>query len=409
MLTGKLPCGLGYAFKCNPRSAVAYCAVTTRCGTRSEADSFPEGTAHFVEHTIFKGTAHRSAEEINATLDSLGGELNAYTAKEEIVLHSTSLKEDLDTALSLLMELATEASFPEKEIETERGVVLDEIMSYEDTPADDIYDNFEKSLFDGHPLGRLILGTAESVRRITRDDLYSYYRKFFRAENMVVSIVADIPEEKMLSMLESKTGSLAASRMTCSDDAAPGKTVVAKSFEVTRKRSDHEANAVVGFSAPSLYDGRKRIAAVLLANILGGPASNSLLGKELREKNGWVYGVECCYTQYSDTGVMAITLGCDKKNLKKCLDAIGVIVNGFINEPMTLEALAAAKRQILGQLAIGSDSGETQCLSMGKSMLSFGKVSSDEENKALIESVSAEELSGLCAEIFSHPSSLVYR
>lgn len=406
MLSGKLPVGIGYAFKSNPGSSVAYCALTTRCGTRRECGLFPEGTAHFVEHAIFKGTVHRSAEEINATLDSLGGELNAYTTKEEIVLHATSLKEDLDTALSLLVELAAEATFPKREIETERGVVLDEIISYEDAPSDDIYDRFEKLLFEGHPLGRLILGTGESVGRITREDLVGFYTAFFRPENMVVSIVADMPEEKMLSLLESKCKLFSS---TCSAADSSLCTPCIKNFTIEEKRSDHEANAVIGALAPSLYDGRKRIAAVLLANILGGPASNSLLGKELRERNGWVYGVECCYTQYSDTGVMAVSLGCDKKNLSKCIEAVARIVEDFITVPMPGKALAAAKRQILGQLAISSDSGETQCLSMGKSMLSFGKVSSDEENKAMIESVTSDELSGLCAEIFAHPSQLIYK
>lgn len=195
MRTGKTIDGLQYALK-RSGNAVAFVSLGVRCGTRAEGDR-PEGTAHFVEHAIFRGTANRTAEQINSCLDSLGGELNAFTTKEEIVLQATVLKEDLAVAVDVLMDLAHNAVFPPGEIEVERGVVLDEIISSKDSPAEDIYDEFESRLFAGSPLGRRILGTEKSVSRVRREDLESYYGEHFRTENMALSIVADIPEEEL--------------------------------------------------------------------------------------------------------------------------------------------------------------------------------------------------------------------
>ena len=195
MRSGTAPCGLRYAVR-RGGSAVGYCALSLRCGTRDET-GFPNGIAHFAEHTMFRGTARKSASVINSYLDRLGGELNAYTTKEEIVLHATVLKEDLGKAARLLFELATEATFPDKEIETERGVVLDEIISYKDNPAEDVYDRFEELLFAGSPLQTPILGTTASVKKITPEMLRSFVREQFVPEKMVFTVVADIGEAKL--------------------------------------------------------------------------------------------------------------------------------------------------------------------------------------------------------------------
>lgn len=195
MRSGVSPTRLRYAVRQSGR-AVAYCALTIGCGTRDEG-AYPAGIAHFVEHTLFRGTAHKSAAVINGYLDRLGGELNAYTTKEEIVLHATVLKEDWRKAARLLSELATEATFPDKEVETERGVVLDEISSYKDNPAEDIYDCFEGLLFEEHPLQTPILGTAASVRKITPEMLRRFVAEHFTPEKMVLTVVADIPEEQL--------------------------------------------------------------------------------------------------------------------------------------------------------------------------------------------------------------------
>ena len=195
MRNGTAPCGVQYAVRRSGR-AVAYCALTIGCGTRDEA-GYPAGIAHFVEHTMFRGTARRSAQAINGYLDRLGGELNAYTTKEEIVLHATVLKEDLGKAARLLFELALEATFPPAEIETERGVVLDEISSYKDNPAEDIYDRFEELLFDGSPLSTPILGTRASVRKITPEMLHRFVREHFLPSRMAFTVVADLPEDQL--------------------------------------------------------------------------------------------------------------------------------------------------------------------------------------------------------------------
>ena len=452
MITGTAGCGLDYAVK-KSGSSVGYCALSIRCGTRDE-EGFHSGIAHFTEHTIFKGTEHKSASVINAYLDRLGGELNAYTTKEEIVIHATVLKEDLSKAAGLLFELATEATFPEKEIDTERGVVIDEIQSYKDSPADDVYDRFEEALFAGHPLGGAILGTPASVRKITSEELRRFVKTHFTPDRMAFTVVADFDEARMEKALlklihryfpsdsaasapvfdggecddagtseAAATGTSSENSATlgleggpqaersggvCEADVFRGRFPRSDSSEVPRNRFDktvdkrnHEVNAVIGGLAPSLYDSKDRITAVLLANILGGPASNSILNDILREKNGWVYGVECGYTQYRETGIMAISLGCDKENLDKCFKAVRKAVDSLEEKPLSERKLKAARKQLLGQLAIGSESGESQCLSMGKSLLAYGRVATDEKNKAAIEAVTAEDIQAMARRIFS--------
>ena len=384
--------------------------MSIKCGTRDEA-GYHAGIAHFTEHTIFKGTERRSASVINSYLDRLGGELNAFTTKEEIVFHATVLKEDLGKASSLLLELATCPVFPENEIQTEKGVVIDEIHSYKDSPSEDIYDRFEEMIFKGHPLSGNILGTTASVKKITRDELLKFVKEKFRPEKMAFTIVADIDEARMekevLKMAEKFFGD------SVPDADASGSRLyvpAAEQFDKTISKRNHQANCVIGALAPSLYQEKERLATVLLCNILGGPASNSILNSVLREKNGWVYGVECGYTQFSDTGLVAISLGCDKGNLEKCLKAIDKEILKLQMEPLSERKLKAAKKQLLGQLAISSDNGETQCLSMGKGLLAYGKVSTGSENRSLVEAITAEEVREMAARIFDKDnlSRLIY-
>ena len=408
MITGKAECGLQYAVK-KSGSAVGYCSLSIRCGTRDEG-SFHEGIAHFTEHTLFKGTEKKSARVINSYLDRLGGELNAYTTKEEIVLHSTVLKEDLWKAVSLLMELATCPSFPKEEIAVERGVVIDEINSYKDSPEDDVYDKFEGSLLEGHPLGRQILGTPASVRKITCKELRQFVSEHFTPDNMALAIVSPSDEKKM----ESEVLKVAEKVF----DGAPYRVCERKTvplsgpvfFDRRIDKKNHEVNAVLGSFAPSLFDHDGRFTTILLNNILGGPASNSLLNDLLRERNGWVYNVDTLYSQYAETGIMAIELGCERVNIDKCVEAVWKVLRKFQEEPISEAKLKAAKRQLLGQLAISSDNGETQCLSMGKSLLSFGSVASGQQDRASIEAITAEQLQAMAQKIFSpeHTSSLIY-
>lgn len=409
MITGTCPSGLRYAVKRSGR-AVAYCALSIGAGTRDES-GFPAGTAHFTEHAIFRGTSRKSAAVISSYLDRLGGELNAYTTKEEIVLHATVLKEDLGKAARLLFELATQATFPADEIETERGVILDEIISYKDNPAEDVYDKFEALLFKGSALETPILGTTASVKKITPEMLRRFVREKFVPERMAFTVVADIDE----AVLEKKVVSICnlifeMPDQVGHDDHPSLPAATGNLFKEVRDKHNHEVNAVIGGRAPGLYEMPDRLVAAMLVNILGGPASNSLLNAELREKRGWVYGIECSYTQYADTGIVAITFGCDKPNLDKCVDSINKILRRLAEKPMTDARLRACRKQLLGQLAIGSESGEAQCLSMGKSLLAWGAVMSEEETRRHLEAITAKDLQTMALRLFSpeNLSTLVY-
>lgn len=423
MRSGRSESGLSFAVK-GTTSKVAYCSLSVRCGTRAEGE-LPQGTAHFVEHTIFKGTERFSASRINSYLDRLGGELNAYTTKEEIVLHATVLREDIWKAVGLLLEIATRATFPEHEIETERGVIIDEIISYKDSPSDDIFDTFESCFFDGSPLGRLILGTVESVGGITCDHLRTFYRRNFVPANMALCVVASgdeaAIEKQMLALAGRYLDGRSQPAMTTAEAPtvipgpvatvipSPVATVIpdcdrvsSRYFDISEDKNNHEANALLGAEAPSLSSpDSERITASLLSNILGGPSSNSLLGAYLREKHGWVYSIECNYTQFRETGLMTVSLGCEKENLQKCLRAAERILSKICAAPLSDAKLKAAKRQLLGQLAISSESGEAQCLSMGKSMLAFGNIMPDSKARELLEAVSAEDLRRMACRIFA--------
>ena len=400
MISGRADCGIRYAVK-RSGSAVAYCSLGIACGTRYE-QGFHSGIAHFTEHTLFKGTEHKSSSVINGYLDRLGGELNAYTTKEEIVLHATILKEDLSKASSLLMEIATEATFPDNEVNTERGVVIDEIKSYKDSPSEDVYDRFEEKLFRGHSLSMPILGTPQSVRATSAEELRRFYKEKFVPGSMVFTIVADIDEKRMeADLLRTFDKFFSGSGMVSGELTRPESVTLDNVFDEVINKRNHEANAVIGGYAPSLYEERERIATSLMSNILGGPAMNSILNDILREKHGWVYGVESSYTQYSDTGIMAISLGCERENTEKCIDAVRREISKFQDNALTDRKLRAAKKQFLGQIAISSDNEESQCLSMGKSLLAYGKVASAEEIKREIEAVSADMIRDMACRIFA--------
>ena len=435
---GTAPCGVRYALR-RSSGSVAWCALSIGTGTRNEK-GYPAGTAHFVEHTMFRGTAHKSARVISSYLDRLGGELNAFTTKEEIVLHATVLREDLAKAAGLLFELATQSTFPAAEIETERGVILDEIISYKDNPAEDVYDRFESMLFAGHPLETPILGTAASVKKITPEMLRRFVREKFVPERMVISVVANMDleklEKKVLALVSTYTTdmTLPASKTKADESGSvipvvndgtnvgvegfPGASALffaegnpsTPAFNKVIDKHHHEVNAVIGGFAPSLYEMPDRMVAAMLCNILGGPASNSLLNAELREKHGWVYGIECNYTQYADTGVVAISFGCDKPNLDQCLAAIDKILAELRDKPLTPARLRSFRKQLLGQLAISSEAGEAQCLALGKSMLAWGEVMPAAQLRRILESITPEDIQRMAVRLFdpSSLSSLVY-
>lgn len=403
MKCGRTKSGLRYGVL-RRGSAVGWCALTCGTGTRDEG-TFPAGIAHFTEHTLFKGTRRKSASAINSCLERLGGELNAFTTKEEIVLHATVLKEDLRKAASLLLELATEAVFPDAAVETERGVVIDEIVSAKDSPADDVYDHFEEELFRDHPLGRSILGTAAAIRKTTPQQLRSFYAQAFRPDRMALTLVADLEEEKMEALVRTLSDRFFSGNPVAAAERMLSTPALSDPFRKTVDKRNHEVNAVLGGFAPGLYDGEKRIETILLCNLLGGPASNSLLNSLLRERYGWVYGVECGYTQYADSGIATVSFGCERPNLDRCLRKIDEVLLRCCETALTEARLKAAKKQLLGQLLISAASGEAQALSMGKSLVVFGVVESQARTRERIEAVTAQALQERAREVFD-PSRL---
>ncbi|MCQ2165904.1 MAG: insulinase family protein [Bacteroidales bacterium] len=410
MITGITEEGIKYAVR-NAGNAVAYCALSVKAGTADEA-GFHTGIAHFVEHTLFKGTARHDADYINNRLERLGGELNAYTTKEEIVLHATVLKKDIAKAASLLAEIAFESTFPEEEIEVEKGVVIDEIASYKDSPSEDIYDVFEEKLFAGSPLSSLILGTPESVQAMDSEELRRFRTTFFTPGRISFTVVGPLPEKKMEEMVRSisaKYRNTCACGAKCPERKASdiGDGTV---FDETIDKKDHQVNCLIGGTAPSMNSEEDRLATILLCNMLGGPASNSILGRILRERHGWVYNVECSYTPYSDSGVAIIAFGCDGENLPKCERVIRRQLHLLQDRELSRERLKAAKRQLLGQNAISLESGEAQCLSMGRSLMCFGRISPDEELTAKVMAITAAKVREMAVKVFGDHklSRLVY-
>lgn len=395
-----------FAFK-RSLSPVAYCALHVRTGTRYE-DAGRGGLAHFTEHLLFKGTETRSAGTVNSYIEKLGGELNAYTTKEETVIHATVLKEDLRRAVDLLMDIAFRCIFPEKEIDKERSVVLEEINTYRDSPAEQIYDDFEEIIFEGTPLSMPVLGKAKYLRKADREVVSDYYRKMFREENMYFTAVADMEEGRVREMVERALGKYSWQEDAVLAQAGSSQEVPAEvpevlrvnpPFERTVNRRNHQTHCIIGARAYSSYDSR-RIPLSLLINILGGPVANSRLNLLLRERYGLVYSVDASYGVYSDAGIATIYFGCDRSNLDRCLALTDRVLTSLREDLLSTRALSWAKKQLLGQMAIASDNGEAQVLSMGKSLMTYDRVISNSESAALVEAVTAEDLRRVAAEVF---------
>lgn len=399
-----------FAFK-RSTSPVAYCALHIKAGTRYEGKGLG-GLAHFTEHLLFKGTQTRSAGTVNSFIEKLGGELNAYTTKEETVIHATVLKEDLRKAVNLLMDIAFRCTFPEREIEKERGVVLEEINTYKDSPSEQIYDDFEEYLFEGTSLSMPVLGKAKFLKKIGRETVAEYYGRMFTPDNMYFTIVADISGERAKDMVAHALDTYSTfpgaevTDTDTSDSQDEARTPLADggTFRHTITRHSHQAHCIIGAKAYSAYDPR-RIPLSLLINIIGGPVANSRLNMLLREKYGLVYSIEASYGVYSDTGLATVYFGCEKGNVNKCMSIIGHLLDNVRKEPLSPRALNSAKKQLLGQLAISSDNGEAQVLSMGKSLMTYGRVIENSETARLIEAITADEILETADEIF-RPSSL---
>lgn len=415
-----------FAYK-RVNSPVAYCALSVKAGTRDEDPKY-NGLAHLTEHMLFKGTQKRTSRSINNLLEKEGGELNAYTTKEEIVLCSTVLQEDLPKAVDLLAELAFTSVFPQKELDKEMDVVFDEIISYKDSPAEAIYDHFETLLFKGHPLEKAILGEKKSLKKIDSNTLKAFLKENFTPQNMVFSIVGNIEQDRLAHLIEKSTSKYTgesikaqfcpenfASTATDSKDAAERDSSqslkTGNTFAIGFAKRNHQAHCIIGCSAYSYFDGWKRIALALLTNILGGPASGSRLNMVLREKHALVYNIEATYTPYSDTGIFSIYFGCDKSLIQKCLELVYKELEKIVETPLKESELKSAKKQFLGQLFISQDNAEAQCLAMGKSILVFNNIYPFEQTRKQIEEITPKQLQEVAKEILCKErlSELVYR
>ncbi|MBR7157870.1 MAG: insulinase family protein [Bacteroidales bacterium] len=409
-------------------SPVTYCALSIKTGTRYEPAQY-NGLAHLVEHMLFKGTEKRTSNSINNVLEREGGELNAYTTKEEIVLCATTLREDLPKAVDLLAELAFTSTFPQKELDKELDVVYDEIISYKDSPAESIYDHFETLLFKGHPLEKAILGEKRTLRKINSAILKEFLKENFTPGNMVFTAVGNIEEKEFQRLVQKSTGKYYKGDVEAIPnrelDSDPDYEIENRKVEANGctsleagtpfkqeiSKRNHQAHCIIGTSAYAYSDGYKRIALALLTNILGGPASISRLNNILREKYALVYNIEANFTPYSDTGIFSIYFGCDKSLLDRCRELVYRELERILSQPLSQRELKNAKKQFLGQLFISQDNAESQCLAMGKSIMVYGKMYPFEQTRKQIEQLTADELQEVAREIFSKErlSELVYK
>jgi len=388
-----LPSGLRVVHR-HSRSEAAYCGLTINAGTRDEAYS-ENGIAHFVEHMLFKGTLMHSAHFINNRLESVGGELNAFTTKEETVIHATILKNDLGKALELIAQMAFSPIFPEKEIEKERMVILDEINASKDNPSEQIFDDFEERLFSGAAIGCPILGNADSLQQIDASRLRNFVAKHYHQRNMVLSIVGNFRLSRIEQLVDKYFG-IFYFKGKPQDRLQPKPH---KTFRETITRSTFQAHCIIGARAYALHD-TKRIGLALLNNYLGGPASNSLLNTILREKHGLVYTIESNYSSYSDCGALNIYFGTDKEQADRCRDLVLKELEKLRAAPMNSSRLQRIKKQLIGQLAIAADNGEAQMLNQGKSLLVFNKVDTIKQVAEKIEALTAQQLLDIAQEVF---------
>lgn len=395
-----LPNGLRVAYS-RRNGNVAYCGVAVNAGSRDE-DERHHGLAHFVEHTIFKGTRRRKAWHILNRMELVGGELNAYTTKEETLVYSVFPSGNMERAVELISDLILNSAFPEKELEKEKEVVLEEIRSYRDTPSEAIYDDFEDLVFKGGELGHNILGTEECLAGIGTNECMDYLKNLYVPSNMVLFAVGSIPDEKMFRLAERYF-----SPMHHSEVRNPRKFVPASpAFSICNNIDSHQAHTITGTATFGMHDNRK-YPLMLLNNILGGPGMNSTLNVAIRERRGYAYTVESSVTLFSDCGLFAIYFGSDGRNVKKCLRLIDNEIDRIASGGMRQTAIEAAKKQFIGQLLVGSENVESHALSLGKGILNFGRYSSIEEIAGQIRAVSADDLSR-AAQMIANRSTLTF-
>ena len=375
-------------------SRVVYCGYQIAAGTRDER-SGEEGMAHFCEHMTFKGTEKRNALQIINALEGLGGELNAFTNKEDTTFYAAISKEHFTQAVNVLTDIVFHSQYPQQEIDKEVEVICDEIESYNDSPAELIYDEFENILFEGHPLGHNILGKAEQLRTYTTEDALRFVHRYYRPDNAIFFAYGDIDFKRLCKLLENPNSPIIPSN--------PNNPIIPKPLTektIIRELGTHQAHVMLGTRAYDIHH-PLRIPLYLLNNILGGPGMNARLNLSLRERNGLVYTVESTMVSYSDTGMWCIYFGCDPHDVKKCLRLVHRELDKVMQKPLSDTQLRNAKRQLKGQIAIACDNHEQFALDFGKSFLHYGWEKDITHLYESIDKVTAEDIQKVANELFT--------
>lgn len=374
-------------------SPISHFGVLVNAGTRDESLE-QMGLAHFVEHTIFKGTEKRNAFRVISRMEAVGGDLNASTSKEETYFHTSFLSADYPRAVELLSDIFFHAVFPEKELKKEKTVVLEEINYYKDSPSELIFDDFEDLVFAGHPLGKNILGTKQSVKKMKRQAILDFIARNYTLNNIVLASVGRIPTAKLVRLCERYFGCEAV--VDCPRARIPFTDFKPTTLRVKKKTT--QTNVMLGLPAYSIQND-KRVPFLLLNNLLGGQGMNTRLNMSVREKKGLAYSIESNYTSFSDTGLFAIYFGCDNHNTDLCLDLIKKELQKLRDQKLGAMQLYYAKKQFVGQLALSNEGKLNEMLALGHTALFFDEVDTIEESIAEIEAVTAEQILDVANEI----------
>jgi predicted Zn-dependent peptidase len=410
--TAILPCGMRVIHRPDA-SPVVYCGIGIRAGARHEQDG-EAGVAHFCEHVTFKGTRRRSALQILNCLESVGGDLNAFTNKEDTIFYAAIQRDQLRRAVDLLCDIVFASTYPEEEVGREVDVICDEIESYNDSPAELIYDEFENLIFRGHPLGHNILGTSQQVRSFTSQHARRFTGRYYRPENAVFFACGDIDFQRLVKWLSAecegwseKGGdtSIPGNNISHSTLHTPPSTLLAPPSTLiphpsTELPSHHQAHVMIGCRTFG-YDDERRMPLYLLNNILGGPGMNARLNLSLRERHGLVYTVESSTGTYSDTGCWSVYFGCDHHDVGRCRRLVRRELDCMMQQPMGQRQMAAAKRQLKGQLAIASDNREQFTLDMGRHYLHYGTERNITKLFERIDAITAQQLQDVAQQLFA--------
>ena len=386
-------------------SPVVYCGYQIAAGTRNELPG-EEGLAHFCEHVTFKGTARRNALHIINSIEKVGGDLNAFTNKEDTTFYAAIHRDHFRKAADLLTDIVFHSQYPQAEIDKEIEVICDEIESYNDSPAELIYDDFENIIFQGHPLGHNILGQADQLRTYTTEDALRFTQRHYRPNNAVFFVYGDVEFKQVVRLLGrmdmGPMGPISPMKPIIPVCAIPSPTI-------TRHKGTHQAHVMIGCRAYDINHPR-RIALYLLNNMLGGPSMNSWLSLSLRERHGLVYTVDSSMVSYGDTGLWAVYFGCDPADVSKCRRLVRRQLDRLMEKPLSPSQLSAAKQQLKGQIASACDNRENFALDFGKSFLHYGKEKNINRLYQQIEAVKSQEIQEVAVELFAQAniSTLIY-